>query len=59
MHGAVGAGTADDKGSGSPQIVRGKKQGAEVIYWEGVRGGHNDLGWTEAGIDLIARISGL
>ena len=59
MHGAVGAGTADDIESGLPQVVRGKKKGAEVIYWEGVGGGHNDLGWTEAGIDLIARISGL
>jgi hypothetical protein len=33
--------------------------GAQVIYWEGTYGGHNDLGWTEAGIDLIARISGM
>lgn len=59
MHGAVAAGTADETGSGPLQAIRGKKKGAEVIFWEGVRGGHNDLGWTEAGIDLIARISGL
>lgn len=31
----------------------------EVILWEGDIGGHNDLGWTEGGLDLIARIARL
>ncbi|KAI9637095.1 Alpha/Beta hydrolase protein [Dioszegia hungarica] len=33
------------------------KGGGEVMFWEGELGGHNDLGWTEGGLDLIKRIA--
>ncbi|TYJ55230.1 hypothetical protein B9479_004060 [Cryptococcus floricola] len=36
---------------------RGEK--GQVIWWEGIHGGHNDLGWAEGTLDLIARVAGL
>ncbi|WWC92387.1 uncharacterized protein L201_007344 [Kwoniella dendrophila CBS 6074] len=36
---------------------RGEK--GEVIWWEGKNGGHDNLGWAEGTIDLIARIARL
>lgn len=27
------------------------------IYWEGTGGGHNDIGWTEGTLELMARIA--
>jgi abhydrolase domain-containing protein 12 len=35
------------------------KAGGEVIFWEGELGGHNDLGWTEGGLDLVRKIARL
>lgn len=35
------------------------KISARLMYWEGERGGHNDLGWTESGLDLVAQIASL
>ncbi|WWC72660.1 uncharacterized protein I206_106624 [Kwoniella pini CBS 10737] len=31
----------------------------EVVWWEGQNGGHDNLGWAEGTIDLIARIAKL
>jgi abhydrolase domain-containing protein 12 len=30
-----------------------------VFWWEGLAGGHNNLGWTEGVMDLIAKVAGL
>ncbi|GFZ47996.1 hypothetical protein JCM24511_05743 [Saitozyma sp. JCM 24511] len=30
-----------------------------VFWWEGLTGGHNNLGWTEGVMDLIAKVAGL
>jgi abhydrolase domain-containing protein 12 len=38
---------------------RHQGKGGEVIWWDGLRGGHNDIGWAEGSIDLIKRIGGL
>ncbi|KAK8850609.1 hypothetical protein IAR55_004528 [Kwoniella newhampshirensis] len=38
---------------------RGEGKGGEVIWWEGQKGGHNNLGWAEGTLDLIARIARL
>lgn len=32
---------------------------SQVIWWDGLRGGHNDIGWAEGSIDLVRRIAGL
>lgn len=42
----------------SGQNGGGKVEG-EVIWWDGLRGGHNDIGWAEGSIDLVRRIAGL
>ncbi|WVQ70780.1 hypothetical protein IAR50_000302 [Cryptococcus sp. DSM 104548] len=36
---------------------RGDK--GQVVWWEGIHGGHNDLGWAEGTLDLIGRVAGL
>jgi len=33
--------------------------GGEVIWWEGLTGGHNKLGWAEGTIELIQRVAAL
>ncbi|WVW80743.1 hypothetical protein I302_102729 [Kwoniella bestiolae CBS 10118] len=38
-------------------VDRGDK--GEVVWWEGQNGGHDNLGWAEGTIDLIARIANL
>ena len=32
---------------------------SEVVWWEGLQGGHNSLGWAEGTLDLIARVARL
>jgi abhydrolase domain-containing protein 12 len=36
-----------------------KRDGGEVLYWDGFRGGHNDIGWAEGSVDLVRRVAGL
>ncbi|OCF36023.1 hypothetical protein I316_02518 [Kwoniella heveanensis BCC8398] len=38
-------------------VDRGQK--GQVIWWEGKNGGHDNLGWAEGTLDLIARIANL
>ncbi|WWD20788.1 hypothetical protein CI109_105265 [Kwoniella shandongensis] len=38
---------------------RGSEKGGEVVWWEGRKGGHNNLGWAEGSLDLIKRIARL
>ncbi|OCF78742.1 hypothetical protein I204_00686 [Kwoniella mangroviensis CBS 8886] len=46
------------KGWGTVRSIdRGEK--GEVIWWEGQNGGHDNLGWAEGTIDLIARVAKL
>jgi abhydrolase domain-containing protein 12 len=33
--------------------------GGAVMWWEGLAGGHNELGWTEGIMDLAAQVAGL
>lgn len=35
------------------------KGGGEMRFWEAERGGHNDLGWTEGGLDLVRNVASL
>jgi hypothetical protein len=32
------------------------KGGGEIRFWEAELGGHNDLGWTEGGLDLVKQL---
>jgi abhydrolase domain-containing protein 12 len=34
-------------------------ESGEVVWWDGVMGGHNDIGWSEGTVDLIRRIARL
>jgi hypothetical protein len=43
-----------DSGGGTDSVPSG-----EVIYWDGLQGGHNDLGWAEGTLDLIRRVASL
>jgi abhydrolase domain-containing protein 12 len=36
-----------------------KRSGGEVVYWDGWRGGHDNIGWAEGSVDLVRRIMGL
>ena len=36
-----------------------KRHGGDAIWWDGWRGGHNDIGWAEGSVDLVKKIAGL
>ncbi|KAK1923247.1 Alpha/Beta hydrolase protein [Papiliotrema laurentii] len=38
---------------------RGGEHGGKVVRWEGLAGGHNNLGWAEGTMDLIKQIAKL
>lgn len=40
------------------QFDRGST-GGEVIWWEGLTGGHNKIGWAEGTIELIKQVAKL
>jgi abhydrolase domain-containing protein 12 len=40
-------------------VMTYKRDGGDVMYWDGFRGGHNDIGWAEGSVDLVRRIAGL
>jgi len=41
------------------RLSRAAKNGGDVVWWEGLAGGHNNLGWAEGTIDLIQDIAAL
>lgn len=45
--------------SSSPSGHDGAPAQSEVVYWDGLKGGHNDIGWSEGSIDLIRRVAKL
>lgn len=53
--------TYSNWGTARTFIRSGQDGGAkgEVMWWDGLRGGHNDIGWAEGSIDLVRRIAGL
>jgi abhydrolase domain-containing protein 12 len=40
-------------------VSRYERDEGEVLYWDGFRGGHNDIGWAEGSVDLVRRVAGL
>lgn len=36
-----------------------KRPGGDVIWWDGPKGRHNDIGWAEGSVDLVKRVTGL
>lgn len=49
--------TVEYEGWGDVSRIDGAR--GEVIWWDGMRGGHNDIGWSEGSVDLVRRIAGL
>lgn len=45
------------KGWGTVRTI--ERNGGEVVWWDGLRGGHNDIGWAEGSIDLVRRVGRL
>ena len=41
------------------RLNRADEDGGGVEWWEGLAGGHNNLGWAEGTIDLIAQVAAL
>ena len=40
-------------------VMTYKRDGGDILYWDGFRGGHNDIGWAEGSVDLVRRVAGL
>ena len=40
-------------------VLTYKRDGRDILYWDGFRGGHNDIGWAEGSVDLVRRVAGL
>ena len=55
----VGIETKDYPGWGRTSRFNRGAHGGEVVWWEGLTGGHNNIGWAEGTIELIRQIAKL